>query len=68
VVELRAAGHSLDQIRQHLSYRMKPRTRTGGEWTTSRIASLLRQGLRHLAGADCGDPDGIVPSADAEEQ
>ena len=34
VVELRAAGQSLDMIRQHLSYVMKVRTRTGGEWTT----------------------------------
>src|ERR1700733_5780227 len=30
-VELRAAGQSLVEIRQHLSYRMKARTRTGGE-------------------------------------
>jgi hypothetical protein len=30
-VELRAAGHTLDSIRQHLNYRMKARTRTGGE-------------------------------------
>ena len=33
-VELRAAGHSLDKIRQHLNYEMKVRTRLGGQWTT----------------------------------
>ena len=47
---------------------MKARTRTGGEWTTSRIASLVRQGLRLLDETDCGDPDEILPSADAEEE
>jgi site-specific DNA recombinase len=30
-VELRAAGCSFDQIRQHLNYKMKARTRLGGE-------------------------------------
>ena len=49
VVELRAAGQSLDQIRQHLSYVMKVRTRMGGEWTTGRITFLFQQGLRLLA-------------------
>jgi hypothetical protein len=47
---------------------MKARTRLGGEWTTSRIASLVRQGLRLLAGTDGGDSDEILSSADAEEQ
>ena len=37
-VELRAAGQSLDKIRQHLNYEMKARTRLGGHWTTSRVA------------------------------
>jgi DNA invertase Pin-like site-specific DNA recombinase len=49
VVELRDAGQSLDQIRQHLSYVMKVRTRMGGEWTTARIASLFDQGMRLMA-------------------
>ena len=56
-VELRAAGHSLDQIRQHLNYGMKARTRTGGEWTTSRIAFLVQQGLRLMAETEGGDPE-----------
>ena len=50
VVELRAAGHSLDHVRQHLSYVMKVRTRMGGEWTNGRIASLFKQGLHFMAG------------------
>jgi DNA invertase Pin-like site-specific DNA recombinase len=49
VVELRTAGQSLDMIRQHLSYVMKVRTRTGGEWTTGRMTFLFQQGLRLLA-------------------
>jgi hypothetical protein len=49
VVELRAAGRSLDSIRQHLNYEMKARTRMGGEWTTGRIAFLIEQGLRLMA-------------------
>jgi len=49
VVELRAAGRSLDQIRQHLSYVMKVRTRLGGEWTTNRMTALFEQGLRLMA-------------------
>ena len=41
----------------------------GGEWTTSRIASLVRQGLRLLAETEGGDPDEYLLSAadDAEE-
>ncbi len=66
-VELRAAGQSLDQIRQHLSYRMKARTRTGGEWTTSRIASLVRQGLRLLAQTEGGDPEDSLDSSDGDD-
>jgi len=49
VVELRATGRSLDQIRQHLNYRMKARTQTGGEWTTNRMSFLFEQGLRLMA-------------------
>ena len=48
-VELRAAGQSLDKIRQHLNYEMKARTRLGGHWTTGRIAFLVQQGLRLMA-------------------
>jgi DNA invertase Pin-like site-specific DNA recombinase len=54
VVELRAAGQSLDQIRQHLSYVMKVRTRMGGEWTTGRITFLFQQGLRLMAETAAG--------------
>jgi DNA invertase Pin-like site-specific DNA recombinase len=63
-VELRAAGRSLDQIRQHLTYRLKARTRTGGEWTTGRIGFLIQQGLRLLA-ETAGDPEAILASPDA---
>ncbi len=49
VVELRAAGRTLDHIRQHLNYVMKARTRMGGEWTTARITFLFQQGLRLMA-------------------
>ena len=49
MVELRAAGCSFDQIRQHLNYQMKARTRMGGEWNTGRISFLFRQGLRLMA-------------------
>src|SRR6516164_5702144 len=49
VVELRAAGQSYDQIRQHLSYVMKVKTRMGGDWTKGRIATLFEQGLRLMA-------------------
>ena len=48
-VELRAAGCTLDKIRQHLNYEMKARTRLGGHWTTSRVAFLVQQGLRLMA-------------------
>ena len=63
VVELRAAGQSLDQIRQHLSYVMKVRTRMGGEWTTARITFLFEQGLRLMAetaAAATGEPIALV--------
>src|SRR6516162_2051739 len=62
-VELRAAGHTLDFIRQHLNYRMKARTRTGGEWATNRIAFLIRQGLRLLAETEGGDSAEFLGSA-----
>ena len=45
----RAAGCSLDKIRQHLNYEMKARTRLGGHWTTSRVSFLVQQGLRLMA-------------------
>ena len=67
-VELRAAGHTLDSIRQHLNYRMKARTRTGGEWATNRIAFLVQQGLRLLAETEGGDPEECLDSADADEE
>jgi DNA invertase Pin-like site-specific DNA recombinase len=67
VVELRAVGHTLDAIRQHLNYRMKARTRTGGEWATNRLAFLVQQGLRLPAEAEGGDPEEFLPSADADE-
>ena len=67
-MELRAAGHTLDYIRQHLNYRMKARTRTGGEWATNRIAFLVRQGLRLLAETEGGDPKDILGSAGAGEE
>jgi DNA invertase Pin-like site-specific DNA recombinase len=67
-VELRAAGHTLDYIRQHLNYRMKARTRTGGEWATNRIAFLVRQGLRLLAETEGGDPEEFLDSLDADEE
>jgi hypothetical protein len=68
VVELRAVGHTLDAIRQHLNYRMKARTRTGGEWATNRIAYLVRQGLRLLAETEGGDPEDFLDSSDADEE
>jgi DNA invertase Pin-like site-specific DNA recombinase len=66
-VELRAAGCSFDQIRQHLNYQMKARTRLGGEWTTNRISSLVQQGLRLLAQMGIGDPAETVGSLHDEE-
>jgi hypothetical protein len=68
VVELRASGQTLDAIRQHLNYRMKARTRTGGEWATNRIGFLIRQGLRLLAETEGGDPDEFLSSADADNE
>jgi DNA invertase Pin-like site-specific DNA recombinase len=67
-VELRAAGLSLDRIRQHLNYRMKARTRLGGEWTTNRIGFLVQQGLRLLAESDAGCTEPILASVDVEEE
>ena len=68
VVELRAAGHSLDQIRQHLNYGMKVRTRLGGEWTTGRMAFLFQQGLRLMAETAAGTTTEPVASANDEEE
>jgi DNA invertase Pin-like site-specific DNA recombinase len=67
-VELRAAGHTLDFIRQHLNYRMKARTRMGGEWATNRIAFLVQQGLRLLAETEDGNPEDFRDTADEDEE
>jgi DNA invertase Pin-like site-specific DNA recombinase len=66
-VELRAAGHTLDKIRQHLNYAMKARTRLGGHWTTGRIASLVQQGLRLMAETAVGTK-GHLAAVDEEEE
>ena len=65
-VELRAAGQSLDKIRQHLNYDMKARTRLGGHWTTSRVAVLVQQGLRFMA-ENVTEPSELLASVDEEE-
>jgi hypothetical protein len=67
VVELRAAGRSFDQIRQHLTYVMKVRTRMGGEWTTGRIGVLFEQGLRLMAETTAGTrTDARAPSGEED--
>src|SRR5262249_47264779 len=66
-VELRAAGCSLDKIRQHVNYEMKARTRLGGHWTTSRVAVLVQQGLRLMA-ATVNGTNGHLVSVDEEEE
>jgi DNA invertase Pin-like site-specific DNA recombinase len=68
VVELRAAGHSLDHIRQHLNYVMKAHTRMGGEWTTGRIAYLFEQGLRFMAETATASTSRALASANDEEE
>jgi putative DNA-invertase from lambdoid prophage Rac len=68
VVELRAAGWSLDRVRQHLSYVMKVRTRTGGEWTTDRITFLFRQGLRLMAEIAAGTANSLLALTHNEEE
>jgi hypothetical protein len=68
VVALRAAGQTLDQIWQFLNYRMKARTRNGGEWATNRISFLFQQGLRLLAETEGGDPEDFLDSADDDEE
>ena len=68
VVELRAAGQSLDQIRQYLSYDMKVRTRMGGTWTKSRIASLFEQGLRLMAATAAATTNNPVTQDNDEEE
>jgi DNA invertase Pin-like site-specific DNA recombinase len=68
VVELRAAGQSLDQIRQHLSYVMKVRTRMGGEWTTGRITFLFEQGLRLMAEIATGTTNSPLALDNDEEE
>jgi DNA invertase Pin-like site-specific DNA recombinase len=63
VVELRAAGQSLDSIRQHVNYVMKARTRMGREWTTRRMSFLFEQGLRFMAetaATTTGEPIALV--------
>jgi DNA invertase Pin-like site-specific DNA recombinase len=66
-VELRAAGFSLDKIRQHLNYERKARTRLGGHWTTGRVAFLVRQGLRLVAESVSGTK-AALGSVDEEEE
>jgi DNA invertase Pin-like site-specific DNA recombinase len=66
-VELRAAGCTLDKIRQHLNYEMKARTRLGGHWTTSRVAFLVQQGLRLMAETVNGTKDLLVPVDEEED-
>jgi putative DNA-invertase from lambdoid prophage Rac len=68
VVELRAAGQSLDQIRQHLNYVMKAWTRLGGHWTTGRISFLFEQGLRLMAETTAGTPNDPLASVNDEEE
>lgn len=68
VVELRAKGWSLDRIRQHLSYEMKARTRTGGEWTADRISFLFRQGLRLMAETAAGTTNEPLALTHDEEE
>jgi DNA invertase Pin-like site-specific DNA recombinase len=65
-VELRAAGCSLDKIRQHLNYERKARTRLAGQWTTGRVAVLVQQGLRLRAETVTGTKERLV-SVDEEE-
>jgi DNA invertase Pin-like site-specific DNA recombinase len=65
-IELRAAGRSLEKIRQHLNYEMKARTRLGGHWTTSRVAVLVQQGLRFMAETVTGTNE-LLASVDEEE-
>ena len=66
-VELRAAGCSLDKIRQHVNYEMKARTRLGGHWTTNRVAFLVQQGLRLMAETVNGANERLV-AVDEEEE
>jgi DNA invertase Pin-like site-specific DNA recombinase len=65
-VELRAAGYSLDKIRQHLNYEMKARTRLGGHWTTSRVAVLVQQGLRFMT-ENVTETTEVLAAVDEEE-
>ena len=65
-VELRAAGCSLDKIRQYLNYEWKARTRLGGHWTTSRVAFLVQQGLRLMAETVNGTKEPLA-AVDEEE-
>jgi DNA invertase Pin-like site-specific DNA recombinase len=75
IVELRAANLSFDEIRQHLSYSMKVRTRLGGDWTRGRIAVLFRKGLRLMAekaeqtecGSDFHEDHERLPGMEFEE-
>ena len=68
VVELRSAGRSFDQIRQHLNYEMKARTRTGGEWNTGRVGLLFRQGLGLIAETTAGNTEQTVASVNGDEE
>jgi DNA invertase Pin-like site-specific DNA recombinase len=68
VVELRATGQSFDQIRQHLNYVMKARTRMGGEWTTGRVSLLFQQGLRLTAETTTETTNHTLASVNGEEE
>ena len=46
---------------------IRTRTRTGGEWTTSRIACLVQQGLRLLAATEGGDFEEHLEPVDAKD-
>jgi hypothetical protein len=70
VIKMRSEGYSLDEIRQYLNYTWKVRTRTGGEWTNSRVAYVSEQGLRLglMARSKNGDREPMLDDVDDEEE
>jgi hypothetical protein len=48
-VSLKAAGYSIDQIRQYLSYEWKFKKRVGGTWTKSRVQAVIACGIQLTA-------------------
>jgi DNA invertase Pin-like site-specific DNA recombinase len=48
-VSLKAAGYSLDQIHQYLSYEWRVKNRVGGTWTKSRVQAVIACGIQLLA-------------------